>query len=164
MAHADLGKEEYSTNDTSSGSASSDAYTDPLADADSCKRDIPYLIQLGTNTIRTYAIDPTKDHTECMNALADAGIYVISDLSSPGSSIDRNDASWNDDLYSRYTAVIDNMANFTNTLGFFAGNEVSNSPNNTDASAFVKAAARDMKSYMKQKNYRTIGEIGRAHV
>lgn len=92
-----------------------------------------------------------------MNALADAGIYVIADLSAPGQSIIRSSPSWNDDLYTRYTQVIDSMAQYTNTLGFFAGNEVTNNDTNTDASAFVKAAVRDMKTYIKQKNYRTIG-------
>jgi 1,3-beta-glucanosyltransferase GAS1 len=104
-----------------------------------------------------YALDPTVDHTDAMNLLADAGIYVIADLSAPSTSINRASPEWNDELYARYTSVIDNMANFTNVLGFFAGNEVSNAPNNTDASAFVKAAVRDMKAYIKQKNYRTIG-------
>lgn len=112
---------------------------------------------MGTNTIRVYAIDPTKGHDKCMNALADAGIYVIADLSAPGQSIIRSSPSWNDDLYARYASVVDAMSGYTNTLGYFAGNEVTNNDTNTDASAFVKAAVRDMKAYIKQKNYRSIG-------
>lgn len=138
-------------------SGGSGSYIDPLADYASCSRDIPYLTKLETNTIRVYAIDPTKDHSQCMNALAEAGIYVVADLSSPGNSINRADPAWNDALYARYTSVVDAMHNYTNTLGFFAGNEVSNSPNNTNAAAFVKAAVRDMKAYIKSQNYRPIG-------
>lgn len=91
-----------------------------------------------------------------MNQLAAAGIYVVSDLSEPGLSINRNDPSWDDELYARYTAVIDTMAKYPNVLGFFAGNEVSNQPNNTGASAYVKAAVRDSKAYIAAKNYRKI--------
>lgn len=149
-------QQNYDGNGTSGSDTNTD-YTDPLKDITTVKRDIPYLQQLNTNTIRVYAIDPTVDHSDAMSALADAGIYVISDLSSPALSIDRSDPAWTDELYARYTAVVDNMANYTNTLGFFAGNEVSNAPNNTDASAFVKAAVRDTKAYISAQGYRTIG-------
>ena len=130
---------------------------DPLADADACKRDVPLLQELRTNIIRTYAIDPTKDHTECMRLLDEAGIYVISDLSSPGLSINRDEPTWTEELYARYTAVVDELAQYSNVVGFFAGNEVSNAPNNTQASAFVKAAVRDTKAHIQQRNYREMG-------
>ena len=92
-----------------------------------------------------------------MNAFANAGIYVISDLSEPANSINRDNPQWNAELYARYTSVVDSLANYTNTLGFFAGNEVANAPNNTAASAFVKAAVRDIKAYIVQKKYRPLG-------
>lgn len=91
-----------------------------------------------------------------MNAFAAAGIYVISDLSAPDTSIDRDDPAWTTDLYNRYTAVIDNMAQYDNVIGFFAGNEVSNSYNTTAASAYVKAAVRDSKAYIVSQKYRTM--------
>jgi hypothetical protein len=149
-------QQEINSNTTQS-SESTIQITDPLADSTSCKRDIEYLKKLQTNTIRVYAIDPSKDHKDCMNALADAGIYVVADLSEPKNSIIRDDPQWTTTHYERYTAVVDELMKYDNTLGFFAGNEVSNQPNNTIASAFVKAAVRDTKAYIKSKNYREIG-------
>lgn len=140
--------------DTTNGT---DDYIDPLTDPAGCKRDIPLLKELDTNVVRVYAIKPDEDHSECMQMLADAGIYVIADLSQPSESINRETPQWNNALYARYTSVIDSLANYTNVLGFFAGNEVTNNASNTDASAFVKAAVRDMKSYIADKGYRKIG-------
>lgn len=137
-------------------STTTSTFVDPLADAEGCKRDVPKLQELGTNVIRVYAIDTTADHTQCMQILNDAGIYVVSDLSEPSLSINRDAPAWDDTLYARYTAVVDSLANHTNVLGFFAGNEVSNNVTNTNASPFVKAAVRDMKKYISAKGYRTI--------
>lgn len=147
----------YQQEISSNGTTSKTGYKDPLANPEHCKRDIPLLQELQTNTIRVYAIDPTADHKECMEMLQNAGIYLVADLSEPKTSINRDDPKWDVELYSRYTAVVDELAPYSNVIGFFAGNEVSNNKSNTDASAFVKAAVRDTKAYIKKKNYRPMG-------
>lgn len=143
----------YQSDTAAAGATSSTTttYVDPLSDKTLCERDVPLLAALGTNTIRTYAIDPTLDHSACMSLLSDAGIYVISDLSEPSLSINRDDPTWTVDLLDRYTAVVDELAQYDNVIGFFAGNEVSNSANNTAASAYVKAAVRDTKNHIAAK-------------
>lgn len=107
--------------------------------------------------IRTYAIDASANHSACMTLLNDAGIYVVSDLGEPGLSINRDNPQWTVDLLTRYQQVLDALAPYPNVLGFFAGNEVSNSNNNTAASAFVKAAVRDTKRYTETRGYRWMG-------
>ncbi|KAJ5809059.1 uncharacterized protein N7503_001277 [Penicillium pulvis] len=130
---------------------------DPLADVTTCERDIPYMQELRTNVIRTYYINPDADHSGCMKLLQEAGIYVISDLSSTSEAIDRDDPEWNVALYDRYTSVIDELAQYNNTIGFFAGNEIANSVATTDGMAYAKAAVRDMKKYIKEMGYRAMG-------
>lgn len=150
-------QEEAPRGGTTDTTGNSTVIKDILADVESCTRDIPLLKELDTNIIRVYSIDPKKDHSKCMGMLADAGIYVIQDLSNPKNSVIRDEPEWTVDLFEGYAAVIDEMSKYTNTFGFFAGNEVSNMINNTAASAYVKAAVRDSKAYIKTKGYRELG-------
>lgn len=131
-------------------------YIDPLANPEICLRDIPYLRKLNVNTIRVYSVDPQKSHDICMEALADAGIYLLLDLAEPDTSIARDNPTWDVGIWKRYKQVVDSMQKYPNLLGFFAGNEVTNDHTNTDASPFVKAAIRDVKNYIKIRNYREI--------
>ncbi len=133
-----------------------DSFVDPLADESSCQRDIPYLTELNTNVIRVYALNTEKDHSGCMKLLKENDIYVIADLAEPTLSISTDDPEWNLELYDRYTSVIDELQQYDNVLGFFAGNEVITNKTNSDSAAFVKAAIRDMKSYMSKEGYRSI--------
>ncbi|EMG47878.1 PGA4 1 [Candida maltosa Xu316] len=131
---------------------------DPLADTDVCERDVEYFKELGLNTVRVYSIDNTKNHTECMDTLAKAGIYVLLDVNTPHSSITRSgaDCSYNTDYLQEVFASVVEFAQFDNTLGFFAGNEVINDGPSLEAAPYVKAVVRDMKTFIKNRNFRTI--------
>ncbi|KAH3995112.1 hypothetical protein HBI56_237450 [Parastagonospora nodorum] len=153
----------YQQNYQPNGTAGADTtYTDPLADSNACKRDIPLMQQIFTNVIRVYAIDPTKNHDDCMSQLASAGIYVIADLGEPSTSIISDDPEWDVTLYKRYTGVVDALSKYKNVIGFFAGNENVSANNQTAAAAFVKAAVRDTKAYIANQNYRKTLGVGYA--
>lgn len=132
--------------------------TDPLGDVDICKRDIPVFQDLGINTIRVYTVDNSLDHSECMQMLQDAGIYLILDVNTPDASISRYNpsCSYNAAYLQSVFATVDDFASYDNVLGFFAGNEVINMANNTYTATYVKAVVRDLKKYIKARNYRAI--------
>jgi hypothetical protein len=62
---------------------------DPIADPSVCKRDIVEFKALGLNAVRVYTVDNSQSHDECMQALADAGIYLILDVNTPHYSLNR---------------------------------------------------------------------------
>ncbi|KAL9618719.1 MAG: hypothetical protein Q9160_006598 [Pyrenula sp. 1 TL-2023] len=131
---------------------------DPIADVNGCKRDIQEFQKLGLNTIRVYTVDNTVDHDECMNALADAGIYLILDLNTPKYSLNRAEpaASYNDVYLQSLFATVDAFAKYDNTLAFFSGNEVINDGPSSKAAPFVKAVTRDVRQYIRNRSYRAI--------
>lgn len=132
--------------------------TDPLADYDTCSRDIAQFKELGLNTIRVYTVDNSKNHDQCMNALAEAGIYLVLDVNTPNYSLNRAEpgTSYNPTYLQSIFATIDAFAGYTNTLCFFSGNEVINTANSTNAAPYVKAVTRDMKQYIGERGYRSI--------
>lgn len=132
---------------------------DPLADTAGCQRDIQAFKTLGVNTVRVYMVDNSVNHDTCMNALADAGIYLILDVNNPLYSINRASpaASYNDVYLQSIFATIDAFVNYPNTLAFFSGNEVINDQTNTTLAApYVKATTRDMRQYIKERGYRQV--------
>ncbi|KAK4125621.1 glycoside hydrolase family 72 protein [Parathielavia appendiculata] len=135
------------------------ANIDPLANPDVCLPDIEKFKTLGINVIRVYSTDNSVDHDECMNALADAGIYVVLDANNPKYSINRADphGSYNTVYLQSVFATIDAFAKYSNTMAFFSGNEVVHDHLNTTLAAkYVKATDRDMRAYIKARGYRKI--------
>ncbi|PPR04982.1 hypothetical protein CVT24_010446 [Panaeolus cyanescens] len=123
-------------------------FIDPLALPDACRRDLPYLQQLGVNTLRVYSVGSRLNHDDCMNLLSQAGIYVTIDLSLPlNGSIDRTAPAWSTNVLDLYTSSIDVFEKYDNVLAYNIGNEVVDGLV-TQISPYVKAAARDIKAYL----------------
>jgi 1,3-beta-glucanosyltransferase GAS5 len=130
-------------------------------DLPTCTRDIAKFKALGINTIRTYAVDNTKNHDACMKLLADAGIYVAVDVGSTWISLNREyeaaiNASYNDDFLQRVFATTELMSQYDNTLLFFSGNEVIEKPDKSWASPYIKAVVRDIKRYISERGLRQV--------
>lgn len=132
--------------------------SDPIADAEGCQRDIKKFKELGLNTIRVYSVDNSADHDVCMNALADAGIYLVLDVNTPKYSLNRADpATSYNDVYLQYVfATVDMFARYDNTLAFFSGNEVINDGPSSKAAPYVKAVTRDIRSYLSEQKLRKV--------
>ncbi|KAF8344164.1 glycoside hydrolase family 72 protein [Cantharellus anzutake] len=121
-------------------------FIDPLADSAGCQRDLPYLQQLGVNTIRVYSVNSSLNHDTCMSLLSKAGIYTIIDLSLPvNGSLDRVSPSWTTNLLNLYVETIEAFSKYDNVLAYNVGNEVAISNLTTVVGPFIKAAARDVK-------------------
>ncbi|KAJ5793236.1 uncharacterized protein N7503_009214 [Penicillium pulvis] len=132
--------------------------TDPIADVDGCKRDIKKFTDLGLNTVRVYSVDNSQDHDECMQALADAGIYLVLDVNTPKYAINRAspEKSYND-VYLQYIfATVEMFAKYDNTLAFFSGNEVVNDGASSSAAPYVKAVTRDIRSFLRARKLRHV--------
>ena len=66
-------------------------------------------------------------------------------------SIDRLNPSWTTNLLDQYIKTIDIFSKYDNVLAFNVGNEVVTN-DTSQAAPFVKAAARDIKAYLRSKD------------
>ena len=109
--------------------------------------------------VRVYSTDNSVSHDTCMNALAEAGIYVALDANNPMYSINRKNPgpSYNAAYLQSVFATIDEFAKYSNTMAFFSGNEVIHDEADSTLSArYVKATTRDMRQYIRNRGYRPI--------
>lgn len=85
-------------------------------------------------------------------------IPLSQDVNTPNFSINREFPmySYNAKYLQHIFATIDVFGQYTNTLGFFSANEVTNMVNNTRAATVVKAVTRDMKQYIAAQVNRPI--------
>lgn len=63
-------------------------------------------------------------------------------------SIDRLNPRWTTNLLDLYIDTINVFNKYDNVLAYNIGNEVIVDPSGTGAAAFIKAAARDVRSYL----------------
>ena len=114
--------------------------------------------KLKINTVRIYSVDNSKDHSDCMKLLADAGIYLALDVNTPKYSLrqDKPAESYNSVYLQNIFATIDEFQQYDNTLLFFSGNEVINNIATSNAAKWVKAVTRDIKQYIGTRGYRAI--------
>ena len=59
-----------------------------------------------------------------MNALEEAGIYVVIDLATQIEAISGSDPSWDLELLTQYINTIEVFGDYSNVFGFNIGNEV----------------------------------------
>jgi hypothetical protein len=124
-------------------------------------RDAIIMQKLGVNTIRVYNLDTDLDHNQCASIFNAAGIYMLLDVNSGlyGQYIDRTDPSstYTLDYLEHIFGIVEAFAQYPNTLGFFAANEIINEESSYDAPLYIRAVIRDLKEYIALHAPRSIG-------
>jgi Glucanosyltransferase len=104
------------------------------------------------------------DHSECMKLLQESGIYVLGRLyESP--YYRKNGQSWFEydyNLFDRYKATVDSLQKYSNILGLYMSFD-DEKVEHLSPLPFQKAFTRDIKAYIKSKQYRTIPVGGFVH-
>jgi hypothetical protein len=113
------------------------------------------------NTIRSYNLNPTLNHDECMSIFNSVGIYVVLDVNSPseGQHIDRSNpgSTYNKEYLEHVFTMINAFMDYPNTLAFFSGNEIMDAIDTGEKNPpYIRALTREMKSYIAEHANRTI--------
>lgn len=113
---------------------------------------------LDINSVRVYQVDPTASHDQVMGYLADHNIYVEIGAVTSETSINAKNPQYTNTFLRRIKSVADAFAKYDNVLYFSISNEAITpglSPGHSIPS-IIKAGARDLRAYMKQKGYRNV--------
>ncbi|WEW54989.1 hypothetical protein PRK78_000416 [Emydomyces testavorans] len=129
---------------------------DPLVNTTQCSLDAQLMKELGANAIRVYHVNPDGDHTGCMKAFAEAGIYLFVDLDDFPTQIEQNYPTWNETQLNAFKKNLDEFQKFDNTAAVFVGNEILTAKNGSHAAPYILSAARDIKAYRDSKKYRKV--------
>ena len=116
---------------------------------------------LGVNTIRVYNLEPTINHDLCASIFNAVGIYMLIDVNSPlpNESLNPGDlaGSYSSTYLNHIFAVVEAFKNYPNTLGFFGGNEVMNTPGTGQTvPPYLRAVTRDLNNYIAKNSPRMI--------
>ncbi len=141
---------------------------------------IPALTALNVNVIRIYQLHAGVSHALSMQALQDAGIYVMVGLATSEYCVQQLTGAYGYGTFYRATKVVDEFQKYPNTFCFSVGNEVefpgtqanyvyNSNPTWTTAQVVqgtvtlelqvaqaLKSFARDIKAYIVAQGYRTI--------
>lgn len=129
-----------------------------MSDEVECERDVKYLLELNLNVVQVDYVQPSTQHLKCMQVFHDAGIYVIASFYTDLNYLVEYDPAYDTALYNHYTAGIDFLSQWNNSLGFAMGFDSSMVDEDwtTFYISFVKRITKDLKDYIKEKNYRSI--------
>lgn len=146
------------------------ALIDPLSEEwlGELRRDVPYLQQLGINTISVVYFDTAKCHDRALALLRDEGIHVLiqllGDLRDALPDLRQNDKEAYDriqpaevyttDIAMRTFEAIKQTSRFPNVLGYQLSACALHSSPQIKFSTVVRAAVRDCKRYLRDSHRR----------
>lgn len=151
---------------------SAESNIEPLSDdwLPELGKDIPYFRELGINAISVDHRDVTKDPTQALKLLRDAGIHVLITLladlrflrgrtgtafDNPSDPIDIQEL-YSTDRVLKMLAIIDQTADFENVLGYSLDFSVLGKSGTTRIASLHRAAIRDAKHFLTLRGGRQI--------